>query len=158
MGVKVKFDPFMLQTAITRSGGKLRRNVRKTMTESVQKIAETAKRYAPVDKYNLEDAIKVTEPKQGRDEMGRFGAMTASVYVDMDAPTQDGRTVGVYALIMHEALAPYGSGAFNLGERSQAKDGGSGEVGGKYLERALEEHADSVVEELLDDVQEAFEE
>lgn len=108
------------------------REILQVMREEAAQIAELAKDYAPRDEGSLEDAIKVLEDREGLNRRTRV-----TVGVDENHLDDKGRRVGEYALIMHEKLAPYGSGAFNLGPESTAKDAGSGRVGGKYLDRAI---------------------
>jgi hypothetical protein len=114
-------------------------------------VKELAQKMAPVDKGNLEQAIKVSGESGGvvRDALGRFARQEIDVYVDMEMPIEDrpDKTIGDYAYIMHEHLTP--AGPLKLGEKSSEKQQGQNEiVGGKYLERALEEVGISVMGEL----------
>lgn len=120
--------------------------------EKALEIAKLARKMAPVDKANLEKAIKVFPEilplSRERNDQGQFVRQDIFVYVDttMPAPASghQGKTVGDYAYIMHEHLTPFGP--LNLGELSAAKQAGQGEVvGGKYLERAMNEVGDSVL-------------
>lgn len=133
MGLKVEGTQ-ALMAMLEQVGERAVRGVSDEIKKGAEEIAELAIKYAPVDEGNLEDAIKV--------EFDRYGInrrIRATVYVDLDVRGADGVPVGRYAMAMHEGLAPYGSGAFNLGAKSRAKDGGTGRVGGKYLERAINE-------------------
>lgn len=129
-----------------------RRAVRK-LHEKALEIAALAKKYAPVDEANLEKAIKVfpevMPETRVRNSAGQFVRQDVFVYVDTDMPVpqRPGKTVGDYAYTMHEHLTPFGP--LNLGERSAAKQSGQREmVGGKYLERAMNEIGESVVGEV----------
>ncbi len=128
-----------------------RRAVRK-LHEKAKEIAALARKYAPIDEGNLEKAIKVfpeTIGERARNEAGQFVRQEVFVYVDMDMPVPErpGETVGKYAYRMHEHLTPFGP--LNLGELSAAKQSGQREmVGGKYLERAMNEIGESVVGEV----------
>lgn len=125
-----------------------RRAVRK-LHEKALEIAALARKYAPLDEGNLEKAIKVFPETIGerlRNEAGQFVRQEVFVYVDVDMPVPDrpGETVGKYAYTMHEHLTPFGP--YNLGEKSANKQSGQREmVGGKYLERAMNEVGDTVI-------------
>lgn len=105
-------------------------------------MADLARKMAPVDKGNLEKAIKVRY-EGSRGASGRFeaGGGMYTVYVDNNVPIEgrEGKTVGDYAWEMHEYLTPYGN--LRLGPLSQEKQDANPEVmvGGKFMERAGEE-------------------
>lgn len=128
------------------STGETSAALRKGATE-IQKLA---RKYAPEDLGNLEDAIKVA-PGEKR------GRAYASFHVGVDeshaVPERPGKVVGDYALEMHE-------GDYELGDRSQAKAARLGvEVGRKYLERAMDDLRRPVVEfvtQVLADVVKRF--
>lgn len=128
------------------------------MRREAKKIETLAKQMAPVDEGDLEDAIQMVETGGGRDEFGRFARKSITIEVDMDASAgvdSQGRprTVGAYAYTMHEHLAPYGR--FNLGPRSRAKqDGQNVMVGGKYLERAMDEVMPGMMDRIVRHVRE----
>lgn len=136
-----------------------RRAVKKLHEKAVE-IANLARKYAPIDEGNLEKAIKVfpeTIGERARNEAGQFVRQEVFVYVDLDMPVPErpGETVGKYAYTMHEHLTPFGP--LNLGERSAEKQSGQREmVGGKYLERAMNEIGDSVLGEVTLSVMNRF--
>lgn len=136
-----------------------RRAVKKLHEKAVE-IANLARKYAPIDEGNLEKAIKVfpeTIGERARNEAGKFVRQEVFVYVDLDMPVPErpGETVGKYAYTMHEHLTPFGP--LNLGERSAEKQSGQREmVGGKYLERAMNEIGDSVLGEVTLSVMNRF--
>lgn len=127
------------------------RGVQNVLEDGAYWIGQTAKEYSPVDTMNLENAIKIMKAQDGSNRRNVF-----YVYVDESEPasaenddgdvypSSAGKTVGDYALLMHEGLAPYGSGAFELGKKSQRKAAMGLDVGGKYMSRALEDHADDI--------------
>jgi hypothetical protein len=118
--------------------------------EGAKEIQELAIKMAPIDKGNLEEAIKIDEGGSGRDAAtGRFTRKEVSVYVDMSMPVPDrpGKTVGDYAYEMHEHLTPVGP--LQLGERSQEKqEGSSVVVGGGFMERALDALKERIVNQV----------
>lgn len=129
--------------------------------EKALKIAELARKYAPIDEGNLEKAIKVFPEKmplsRARNSAGQFVRQEIFVYVDTDMPVpgRPGKTVGNYAYKMHEHLAPFGP--YKLGERSTAKQSGQREmVGGKYLERAMNEVGGTIMEGLSEGILNRF--
>lgn len=52
--------------------------------------------------------------------------------------------VSEYAIIMHEHLAPYGSGLYNMRKGSKQKKSAGNDVGGKFLFRALEDNREEI--------------
>lgn len=145
--------------------GEIGMTAKKRVTAKLHKkaleIAALARRMAPIDEGNLEKAIKVfpevVPVTRERNALGQFKRVDIIVYVDMEMPVPErpGKTVGSYAYTMHEHLAPFGP--YNLGERSEEKQSGQRElVGGKYLERAMEELAANIMGELSIDVLSPF--
>lgn len=127
-----------MEVLIRQSGEKAQRGVSAQMKREAEKIRDLARKFAPIDHGNLEEAIDMAEVESERGESGRFGRKSYSVFVDMFYPSHDGRSVGDYAYVMHEHLMPYGP--YKLGEHSRAKQAGQIEmVGGMYLERAVDE-------------------
>ncbi len=116
------------------------------MLEEAEKIRDLAKEFAPVDDYNLVEAIQTDI--ESRDASGRFKRKEVTVFVDMEKANDDGTKVGDYAMLIHEYLQPYGSGDLNLGKKSQQKDAGRRVVGGKFLERAILERALPMIDRL----------
>lgn len=136
-GSKVSMNRKGLEISIKQTGERVTRGVATVMSEEGKKIAELARDYAPVDKGNLEDAIQVEETNTGLN-----GRREVTVFVDESVAAGGDKAVGDYALLMHEALYPYGSAGpddkrFQLGPKSQAKRAGGKKVGGKFLTRAL---------------------
>lgn len=116
------------------------------MLQEAERIRDLAKEFAPVDDYNLVEAIKTDV--EARDALGRFKRKEVTVFVDMEKQNDDGTVVADYAMLIHEYLQPYGSGDLNLGKKSQQKDAGRRVVGGKFLERAILERALPMIEKL----------
>lgn len=118
-------------TSIEQVGARAERSVLQVMRTEAEEIARLASDFAPRDDSELDHSIKV-----GEDRGGINGRTRVFIYIDPEATDNKGASIVEYGLIMHEGLAPFGSGAYNLGEGSVVKDGGSGVVGGKFLERA----------------------
>jgi hypothetical protein len=130
--VKNNFNPELLALKVNRMGDVAARRILGVMREEGDTIAGLARENAPYKDGDLEEAIQVVE-----DRGGINNRVQVTVQVDPSAIDKEGKPVVEYARVMHEALAPYGTGAFNLDEGSIAKDGGSGKVGGKFMERAM---------------------
>lgn len=111
--------------------------VDQTLNAGAEEIAEKAKSNAPVDTHNLEEAIHV--------EKGFSKAGNIRYTVVCDGEGSEGRDVAEYASIMENELQPYGNGNYNLGPLSQAKADGGNDVGGKFMERAVEQKKAEVV-------------
>ena len=120
---------------------------------SANVIAQTARAMAPLDEGPLEEAIKYTFRKTP-------AGYRAEIFVDPTAETvQSGKTVSVfaYAEYQHENLVvgggetAAGSGKLNLGPRSREKQEHSApgiDVGGKFMDRALELRGQPLVSEM----------
>ena len=150
MSIKV-YGMEELQFLIRQTGARASRGVIDKMREQATEARDLARKMAPVDEGNLEEAIKVEEVAGGRDELGRFVRNSIQLYVDGDMvlPENPNRTVGDYAMEIHEHQTPYGP--IPLGEKSQQKQEGQSEVvGGKFLERAVEEKLEGRTGELQD--------
>lgn len=130
------------------------RTARAQLASEAKKVAKMAKKMAPVDEYNLEDAITFQSVgqgaygKQGTDSSGRFNKNAWTIGVDINAMAGNKR-VGDYAVLVHEYL-PWGTTEkwpmpgtnklWGLGPKSLAKQATSGvEVGGAFMYRAMEE-------------------
>ena len=149
MSIEITFDfdgSSDLTAMLVQRGAKAERNAYKTMVTQAEEIAALARRMAPVDEGDLEKAIEVEEIKGGRNALGQFAKSMVAIWVNPDIMTKGGLT-GDYAYLMHEHLS-YGSLdlGYNLGEKSRAKQAADPTVlvGGKYLERAIEDRGSDV--------------
>lgn len=134
-------------------GPKVVKHVVDVMRDESERIQKLAQANAPVDKGDLEGAIKIDEDRGGINRRVRL-----LVYVDPDHPdgTRSDSTVGDYMMEMHEGLAPYGSGAYHLGPLSIAKAAAGNDVGGKYFERAYLERQSHIASRVHQMVQNAL--
>jgi len=146
-------DVESLIAEIRQTGDRAVKGVSDVVRDEGEKVQELARDMAPHDDGYLEAAIKVEESKstQGRDVQGRFtsggGRLQVTVYVDGDMPgSHDRKTVGDYALLMHEGLSPYGDGTYKPGEGTLAKIYAGMKAGGKFLERALRERRKHLID------------
>lgn len=138
-----------LQANLRQIGPRAERAVTRQMRAETYRIAELAKRFAPIDEGPLEDAIQVMEEGGARDDRGRFTRKSFTVYVDVDQQGSHNAMIGEYAYRMHEHLTPYGP--LKLGKNSRAKQAGQSEmVGGRYLERAVQEVSDGLMNRLIE--------
>ena len=140
MSDRVHCDVNQLLAMITQIGERAVRGVAAAMTEEAHFMAEVAKSYAPVDEGNIERAIKVETDRLGTNTRKRV-----SIIVDSDVASESGKLVGAYATLIHEGLAPYGSGFYQLGEKSIRKMQAGNNVGGKFLERAVYENMPDLI-------------
>lgn len=117
------------------------------MRAGADEIAELAAKFAPVDKGNLEAAIKVEEDRGGINNRTRvYVGVDESVVID----DRDGKTVGDYAVIMHE-------GTYDLGPKSREKAARLGlKVGRKYLERAMKKLGPGIAKRIKERVKKAI--
>ena len=124
-------NPVGLGMRLSQLGPKVVKHVVDVMRDESEKIQELARDNAPRDDGDLENAIKVDEDRGGVNRRVQL-----LVYVDPNHIDSDGREVGRYMMKMHEGLAPYGSGAYQLGPESIIKAAAGYDVGGKFFERA----------------------
>jgi hypothetical protein len=144
----VKMTGFTELSATLKQGGEtVRRAVRERIKKEGPSIARLARKMAPVETGDLEDAIRSVQSYDG-DHNGRLMA---------EVGVMDYGDVGDYAVEMHEGLQPFGDGTYNLGPDSAAKQIGQTEiVGGKFLERALEERSAQFLPEIIADIRKEF--
>lgn len=147
MGMEVE-GAEQLMVMLRQLGPKATDGIFEQMKVEARSIRNLARSYAPVDHGNLEEAIQMEVLGGGRDARGRFIRKALSVFVDMEARGHNGEPMSQYAYIMHEHLTPYGP--LKLGEKSAAKNAGSGRVGGRFLERAANEVSDRIMTRLID--------
>lgn len=147
MSVEITFDfdgegSQDLTAMLEQRGARAERGIYKQMVEQSKLIVALAKRMAPRDEGHLEDAIEYEEIKGARTTSGQFARGMVAIWVNMDIPTKHGMT-GDYAYLMHEHLS-FGSLdlGYNLGEESRKKQAADPSVlvGGKFLERAIDEY------------------
>lgn len=119
--------------------------------EGAKRIMEKSKSNAPVDTHNLEEAHHIDTSLTRADHV-RFQIEVSGI----GSGSERARDVAAYAMEMHEALAPYGYGAYNLGPKSQEKASSGHDVGGKFLERAVESEKPFVVDEMRKAVKRNF--
>lgn len=124
------------------------RDIEKAANRAIKEAAELVKHRSvsnsPVDTGDLEACHEITITHKD-------GSVVAEIWIDdskMNHADKHDIPPSRYAVIMHECLAPYGSGEFDLGPLSDQKQKSGHDVGGKFLERALsksEEDIDAIV-------------
>ncbi|ATW57954.1 putative tail-component [Pseudomonas phage nickie] len=103
------------------------------LREAAQIVVEEARKNAPIDKGDLENAIVAVESRE-RTSLGRFGQTQIQVGVDVSKLNLEQHGGYDYSIKMHE------DPNYNLGPLSQAKQNNSSNtVGYKYLARALKD-------------------
>lgn len=150
--------------SIIQDGERAQKHVIEKMRKSGEEIRKQAIANAPVKDGTLHAAIKVQDAGGGRGVGGRFVRKSVEVFVDPEAPSRPGGMPLIdYAYLMHEGLGPFGDytyGAKGLNVpwriRSAQHDGGSGNVGGKFLERAFDTVAQQLTVEIDDTFEAAF--
>ncbi len=128
-----------------------KKRAKRKLVEKAYQLRDLARRMAPRDEGNLEEAINVRGDENIRDELGRFARVEVEIYIDfdMEVPQRPGKTVGDYAYFIHEHLEP--AGPWQLGEESRAKQAGQSElVGGAFMTRAAEVIDATLDEAMLD--------
>lgn len=113
--------------------GRFNKDMQRAAEAAAELIMQKSQSNSPVDTVNLEEAHHITKTYTEADHV-RFSIEVSGTGYGSDKP----RDVASYAMEMHELLQPYGAGEYNLGPRSRAKAAAGNDVGGKFLERALE--------------------
>lgn len=131
-----------------RSEEKVSRGSLEALKKAAEEIRDLAIKHAPIDEGDLEKSIKAI-PSRTRTALGRFGATTYEVGVDVSELDLESRKGFDYSVQMHE-------GTYNLGPLSQAKQAGQAEqVGAKYLERALQQLQEKVTRDMEEAIRRA---
>lgn len=130
-----------LTRMIEQVGERVVRGISAMMVEQADKIVDKARSNAPVLTESLENAIDYKDTRTGL-----HGRTEVKIFVDGSAIGANGKPVGEYAKMVHEELAPYGSGSAGdvhnpdyPDTKSKQKAAAGNDVGGKFLERAFEE-------------------
>lgn len=113
------------------------RGGREELLKGAESIKELAKVYAPRDLMNLENSIKRGELS------GLFGRKAYTAYVDESMSAGGKKKVGDYADIIHELYHNFQPGEETL---KKMRDNPGVHIGGKYLERALDDLKPSIEE------------
>lgn len=134
---RVKCDVGGIQAAIRQVGDRAVKGVSGVMRDYGEIIAHQARMNAPRDTGALEGAISV---KMDRDANNR---LVVRVYVSRIALHESGKNVADYAWEMERGLAPFGSGDYHAREGTLAK---GSQAGGRFLERAVQEHRQALLQ------------
>lgn len=132
--------------------GRINKAMRDGALEAAELIMKKSQDNSPVDTYNLEEAHHIEESITAADNV-RYSIVVSGEGFGSEKP----RDVDEYAIVVHEMLAPYGVGElngkpFSIGPKSQAKAATGKEVGGKFLERALESEKANAIQIIRDNV------
>lgn len=119
-----------------------RRESKRVLRQGAKDIMEASKQMAPVDDGELEEAHEIAVVRLNKDDMEVEITVGGNV---------GGVDVDEYAWEQHETLTP--AGDWQLGKRSQAKNASNPpnrSVGGKFLERAVDEYEDEIAIKIAD--------
>lgn len=153
-GVKLKgFQSY--SSGLKNTYSKATRAAQRRLETGSEAIARRAKRYAPVQHGNLEEAIETRKVRGegGRNEFEVFVNINKAVGYDEHSDSE--KTIGDYINFIHES-------DYELGEKSAEKDrriGGSGygygrggKVGRKFLARAFKDELPEIRESVREAV------
>ena len=150
-----------IKTMIEQDGDRAYRATLDQMDRSADEMVTLAKQNAPVDRYNLENAITRTNAREKggtrkvRDPItGQYLPSKVTVYVaDEIADEETGAMVNIkgYAVIMEESDRYNGSREGNMAKRAAG-----GDPGRKYMERAKVEVDSQIVEKIRAKVRRAL--
>lgn len=123
-----------VQARISRTETKVMDGSLRALRAMADLVVAEARRNAPVDTGDLENAIVAIEERE-RTSLGQFGQISIRVGVDVTKLQLHLHKGFDYSIPMHE------DPNYNLGPRSEAKQNAQGNVVGyKYLERALKDN------------------
>ena len=144
--MSVSLDEGLEVAVMLRSVGlKLQSNAARSLGRQALRVQKLARKMAPHDLGNLENAIKIEGVQNERDlDTGRFGRKEFIVYLDPDEPAEGrgGALVGQYLLWAHEYThepVP-GSGPESVIKQSQQSE----HVGPFFLYRAIDQVSDEI--------------
>lgn len=130
------FNLEKLQQSLFARQGRFYKDMRVAAEAGAEIIMKKSQSNAPVDTHNLEEAHHIEESTTRADNV-KFKVVVSGEGHGSDDP----RDVSGYALEIHEHYENY-----HMGPKSLAKLDAGHDVGGKYLERALEDKKDEAVE------------
>lgn len=140
----VGFTADQFVAAFEESTAYTRREAKKVLNVYAKQIMAASQQMAPIDTGDLEAAHDIRQVSLNQDYTG----------IDIEVGGYaGGRDVSEYAWIMHELLAPFGAGFYNLGPKSVLKDSTNPPdrpVGGKFLERAFSIYEEEVIDQISD--------
>lgn len=151
MGMRVKFDVGAMTARIENLAQLASTNASRTMRRAAIRIRDLAISYAPVDTGALEGAIDYGVNKEGRRN-------TFVVFIDLRKIGNGGKPIEDYAWIMETQLHPFGRRApgakyFKVRAASAAK---GSKVGGRFLDRAIDEGIKDIVDDVRKEVSRTF--
>ncbi|WP_287110965.1 hypothetical protein [Methylobacillus sp.] len=136
---------------IEQRGARAVKGVSDIMQDNAERIRDLAIEYAPVLTGDLEKTIRKNTSYTGINRRA-----IVEVFIDENGPAGD------YARLVHEGLAPFGSGetgrvgGSDPESLSVRKDAGRGVVGGKFLTRAYREFKDKLTRDARRVIERAF--
>jgi hypothetical protein len=151
-----------LSILLRQGGPRAVRAAREAMKKEADKIVLLAKSYAPVLQHDIGGSKNVIHgPNLGAGPGPLERSIKREDSIDTDRRLQiqvtAGEGLGDYPLMMEEGLAPYGSGQYQLGPMSRSKRAAGNDVGGKYMERALDARQKYMPDEIVTAVVEELE-
>ena len=147
MGARVKGGDD-LQVYMTNVAERSNEKIRRGMRHGAKMIKEGSIERVPVDEHNLEEAHHIVETRGARNRI--------EIAVEVSGQGVN-RDVDDYAMRVHEAY-PGDSNPGSRGEGTNRKQAAKPTVyvGGKYLERALDENEDKIMAEIEAAIRGAF--
>lgn len=140
MAYSTQFNLDKLRQNLFAKQGRVNKGMREGAKLGAEMIMKKSQDNSPVDTYNLEEAHHIEE------SITAAGNIRYTVEVSGEGYGSDNpRDVESYAMLVHEFLAPYGSGELNgkpfhlkNSPQNNAKIAEGKQVGGKFMERAIE--------------------
>ena len=140
MGLRITMDSGAMIAELRNIANKANSNAARTLKRASIRARDLAKKNAPRDTGSLEESLEYGDREEANGRNAYF------VYVKGEDRHKGGKKlVGVYADIMENELAPYGSGKYKV-SRTSTK---TGPVGGKYLERAVNKATEKINDEMM---------
>lgn len=140
MAYSSQFNLDKLRQNLFARQGRANAAMKKAAEAGAELIMKKSQDNCPVDTYNLEEAHHIEESITRADNVRYSVVVSGEGY-----GSEDPRDVDSYAILVHEMLAPYGAGELDgkpfhvkNSPQNNAKIAAGKDVGGKYLQRALD--------------------
>lgn len=132
--------------SIQQVGDRATKGISDVMRDYGELIVHQAKLNAPHDTGSLEGAIQAEYMRNGINRR-----LIVKIWVDPNTPYIDpnprhkrgNKTVGDYAMLMEQYLTPHGDGGWHAQEGTTGK---GPQAGGKFLERAVDQYRDALLQ------------
>lgn len=148
MAYSSQFNLDKLRQSLFAKQGRANASMRQATEAGAERIMKKSQDNSPVDTYNLEEAHHIQQTLTEADHVRYKIEVSGSGF-----GSENPRDVESYAMLVHENMAPYGTGELNGkpfhaadSPQNNAKIAAGKDVGGKFLDRAVESEKKIAIE------------